>query len=94
MVSTSGVHLERTIIFGSYAKGNQNKRSDIDVALVSKDFTGSGFYDCRRINPFIIKVDSRIEPHPFTTEDFTRDNLFVAQKMMTQCPSKYEPPKL
>ena len=23
-----------------------------------------------------------------------QDNLFVAQKMMTQCPSKYEPPKL
>ena len=79
MVSASGVHLERAIIFGSYAKGNQNKRSDIDVALVSKDFTGSGFYDCRRINPFIIKVDSRIEPHPFTTEDFTRDNSFVDQ---------------
>jgi len=77
MVSASGVHLERAIIFGSYAKGNQNKWSDIDVALVSKDFTGSGFYDRKKVNPYLIRIDSRIEPHPFKPEDFTEDNPFV-----------------
>ncbi|ODS32306.1 MAG: nucleotidyltransferase [Candidatus Scalindua rubra] len=46
---------------------------------MSRDFTGIAFYDCKRINPFIIKVDSRIEPHPFKPEDFTRDDLFVDQ---------------
>lgn len=79
LIAENGIHLEKAILFGSYAKGKAGKWSDLDIALVSKDFTGIGFYDCKRINPFIIKVDSRIEPHPFTTEDFTRDNLFVDQ---------------
>ena len=79
MVKEEGIRLDKVILFGSYVKGMQNEWSDLDIALVSKDFTGIGFYDCKRINPFIIKVDSRIEPHPFTTEDFTRDNLFVDQ---------------
>lgn len=79
LIAENGIRLEKAILFGSYAKGKAGKWSDLDIALVSKDFTGIGFYDCKRINPFIIKVDSRIEPHPFTTEDFTRDNLFVDQ---------------
>ncbi len=79
MISADGIQLERAILFGSYAKGTADKWSDIDVALVSKDFTGIGFYDRKRINPFIIKVDSRIEPHPFRPEDFTRDNPFLDQ---------------
>lgn len=79
MVSASGLQLERAILFGSYAKGNPSKWSDIDIALVSKDFTGVGFYDRKRVNPFLIKVDSRIETHPFKPEDFTRDNPFVDQ---------------
>ena len=79
LIAENGIRLEKAILFGSYAKGEAGKWSDLDIALVSKDFTGIGFYDCKRINPFIIKVDSRIEPHTFTTEDFTRDNLFVDQ---------------
>ena len=27
----------------------------------------------------LIKIDSRIEPHPFRPEDFARDNPFVDQ---------------
>ncbi|MCF6149112.1 MAG: nucleotidyltransferase domain-containing protein [Candidatus Kuenenia sp.] len=79
MISASGIQLERAILFGSYAKGTANNWSDIDVALVSKDFTGIGFYDRQRVNPFIIKTDSRIEPHPFRPEDFTGEHPFVNQ---------------
>lgn len=79
MVSDSGLHIERAILFGSYAKGTENTWSDIDIALVSKDFTGIGFYDRKRVNPFLIKVDSRIEPHPFKPEDFTEDNPMVRE---------------
>lgn len=76
-ISASGLHIERAILFGSYTKGTANKWSDIDLALVSKDFTGFGFYDRKRVNPHLIKIDSRIEPHPFRPEDFTEDNPFV-----------------
>ncbi len=75
--SASGLHIERAILFGSYTKGTANTWSDIDVAIVLKDFTGIGFYDRKQVNPFSIKIDSRIEPHPFRPEDFTEDNPLV-----------------
>ncbi len=47
--------------------------------MVSKDFTGVRFYDRKRLNPYLIRVDSRIETHPFIPEDFTKDDLFAVQ---------------
>ena len=79
MISASGLHLERAILFGSSVRGTANRWSDIDIALVSKDFTGIGFYDRKRMNPYLIKTDSRIELHPFRPEDFTEENPFVHQ---------------
>ncbi|MCK6468320.1 MAG: nucleotidyltransferase domain-containing protein [Candidatus Brocadia sinica] len=79
LTSASGLHMEKAILFGSYAKGTASRWSDIDIALVSKDFTGVGIYDRKRINPFLVKVDSRIEPHPFRPEDFNEDDPFVKE---------------
>lgn len=79
MISHNGLHIERAIVFGSYAKGKAGKWSDIDIALVSKDFTGVRFYDRKKINRCLIKIDSKIEIHPFRPEDFTSDNFFVEQ---------------
>jgi predicted nucleotidyltransferase len=33
------IHIESAILFGSYAKGNWNAESDIDVAIFSEDFS-------------------------------------------------------
>lgn len=79
MLAASGFHIDRAVLFGSFVKGTAGKWSDIDIALVSKDFTGVGFNDRKKINPSLIKVDSRIEPHPFRPEDFTEDNPFVKE---------------
>ena len=37
-LKTLGIHVERVILYGSFAKGNQRKDSDIDLIVVSKDF--------------------------------------------------------
>ena len=79
MASAAGLHLERAVLFGSYANGTAGKWSDTDIALVSKDFIGVGFFDRKKVNPFVIKADSRVEPHPFRPEDFTEDNPFVKE---------------
>lgn len=79
LLKNSGIHLERVILFGSYAKGLENKWSDIDVALVSRDFSGIGFYDRKMVNPYLLKIDSRIEPHPFKPEEFNSDNPFAIE---------------
>ncbi len=64
------VYISEAILFGSHARGIANPESDIDVALVSDAFTGDRFEDRRRIIPFRRKIDSRIEPIPFKTEDY------------------------
>lgn len=77
MLSDNGLHIKRTVLFGSYAKKQAGKWSDIDIAVVSEDFCGVPFLDRKRINPLILKIDSSIELHPFKPEDFTKENPFV-----------------
>ena len=33
-----GIHVERAILYGSFAKGNQREDSDIDLVVISTDF--------------------------------------------------------
>lgn len=35
-----GVHIEKSYLFGSYAKGEEHEFSDIDLALISESFNG------------------------------------------------------
>jgi len=37
-LKTLGVNVERVILYGSYALGNERKDSDIDLVIISKDF--------------------------------------------------------
>ncbi len=37
-LKTLGVNVERVILYGSYALGNQREDSDIDLVVISKDF--------------------------------------------------------
>jgi uncharacterized protein len=37
-----GIDVSELILYGSYAQGTPNEYSDIDIAVVSKDFRGKG----------------------------------------------------
>ncbi len=39
------IHIDRAILFGSYAAGTFDEWSDIDLALVSESFKGDRFAD-------------------------------------------------
>lgn len=75
--------ISQAYLFGSYAQGKQKRWSDIDVALVSNHFEGDPFSDHCKVSPFILKVDTRLEVHPFRPEDFTLDNPFVEEIVET-----------
>lgn len=66
----------RIILFGSYAKGNFNEDSDIDIAVILKDYSNliDIQLDLMRLRR---KIDSRIEPHPFREKDFNITNPIV-----------------
>ena len=40
-LKAANIRIEKAFLFGSHARGNPGKWSDIDVALVSPDFSGS-----------------------------------------------------
>ena len=63
-------HIKRAYLYGSYAKGNYRKDSDIDLLIVSKDFTGNRFKDSLKLMKLCRNIDSRIEPMPYRPEDF------------------------
>lgn len=71
------ISVNEAILFGSFVKGNAREESDIDVALISDAFTGDRFDDRRRIVPFRRKIDSRIEPMPFSPAGFAEGGNLV-----------------
>lgn len=71
------------ILFGSYAKGTENEDSDIDIAIISSDFNDI-IEDGAKLIGLTWKIDTRIEPHPITTEDYEKiSNPFVKEVMNT-----------
>lgn len=75
-LNIAGVYL-----YGSYVKGNFSEDSDIDIAVVSSDFTGDLISDMLKLMRIRRRVDNRIEPHPFTIEEFNEHNPFVKEIM-------------
>jgi predicted nucleotidyltransferase len=73
--------IDKSVLFGSYAKGTYNEFSDIDLALVSESFSGNRFLDKEKIRPFIVKINTDISPMPFRPEDFNSDNIFASEIM-------------
>ncbi|HAQ18112.1 MAG TPA: nucleotidyltransferase [Prolixibacteraceae bacterium] len=66
----------KIILFGSYAKGNFNDDSDIDIAVIFKDY--SNLIDMQlELMRLRRKIDSRIEPHPFRESEFELSNPIV-----------------
>jgi uncharacterized protein len=70
------VKIEKAIVFGSFSKNNFNEDSDIDVALISDDFTGYPLADRKKI----VKADIRfpiIESHTFSKKYFEQGDPFI-----------------
>ena len=69
----SNYDCQQIFLFGSYVKGTYHEESDIDIAVILKEFknpieTQLELMRLRR------KIDSRIEPHPFREKDFNMTN--------------------
>jgi len=72
--------IENMILFGSYAKGNQNENSDIDVAVIVSSIN----YDFFTYTPLLWKlrrdIDLRIEPVLFEKNEDQSGFLQEIQK--------------
>lgn len=66
-------------VFGSSVREIRHDWSDIDLAIVSSDFSGDRFEDYKLLIPFILEVDRSLEVHPFHPRDFNEDNPFIKE---------------
>ena len=63
------MEIEKVYLFGSYAKGNPHRDSDIDVAFVVNKWQGDYFDVIPLIWKLTEQVDYRIEPHVIVPEE-------------------------
>ncbi len=77
------INSKKVYLYGSYVRGNFNADSDIDLAIVSDDFTGKIIDDQWLLMKLRRKVDLRIEPHPFLSREFDKTNPFVREIIET-----------
>ncbi len=76
--------IEKAYLFGSYAKGKANQDSDIDLALIFKNMDNSKRFDIQvQLMLIASQIDSRIEPHPISHDDFYSGNSFVSEIQKT-----------
>lgn len=70
---TSGFHLKKMVLYGSYSRNQQHKWSDIDVAIVADEFMGIGYEDVLLFSRHLSKFPklNSIQPRTYNTNDFT-----------------------
>ncbi len=67
------IHIDKAILYGSYAQGRQRKDSDIDVAIVSKDFGKDTVEEGMMLFIIAGDIDTRIEPVAISLESYEKD---------------------
>jgi predicted nucleotidyltransferase len=69
LLKSTGMNIHEAYLFGSAVAGQGSEDSDIDLAIVSKEFTGLPFYDVIKISKYRRSIDLRLEIHPFSFDD-------------------------
>ena len=81
-VAQENLNFITAYLFGSYAKGQQGSNSDI--AVIIEDLNDNKRFDTQvHLMLLASQFDTRIEPHPFSLNDFHPGNAFAAEIIKT-----------
>ena len=69
-LNAENISIDQMILFGSQTKGAK-PWSDIDVAIVSKNLGKDSVDEYVTLRRLSRDIDLRIEPHPFSPQDFS-----------------------
>jgi uncharacterized protein len=72
----SGINIEKAILFGSFAKNQFREDSDIDLALVSNQFSKNFIHNVKLTSKVNIKFPM-IEVHHFNTAYYEQGDDFI-----------------
>ncbi|MCK5241267.1 nucleotidyltransferase domain-containing protein [bacterium] len=81
LLKQQGVKVLRVILFGSYATGCADSDSDIDIAVISKQFGRDNIAEMMWLRKLALKVDSHLEPLPLTPQDLNNSYSTFAQEI-------------
>ena len=69
-----GIHARRAVLFGSYARGEGDKWSDIDLVVIAPEFDAAKELELvERLWQTTIAADNRIEPIPCGEKEWETD---------------------
>jgi len=71
--------IQAAYLYGSQAKGTATLWSDIDVAVVSSDFSDDLFEERLALMHLAARIDNRIEPRPFKEETFNGNDPIASE---------------
>ena len=72
----SGINFKKVLLFGSYADNKAHKWSDIDLLMISDQFTDNIFDNLDLFSKINIHYPE-IEVHPYSTKHFTDGDDFI-----------------
>ncbi len=73
--------VSKIMLYGSYAKGNYNKNSDLDIAVFIKDSTISIKDAYRIIQKICVTYDSDIQPQIFSEKEI-QNPIGIVEEIM------------
>ena len=74
LLQANGINIQKAFLYGSFARNEQSKESDIDVMLISDQFETAAMEVRARPWQYTRKVDSRIEPFSIGYKTFFSDD--------------------
>ena len=77
------IKLHSLYLYGSYTKDRFTEDSDIDIAVVADGFSGDLVDDTSMLMKLRRKVDNRIEPHPFSVDEFNENDPLAREIIRT-----------
>ncbi len=78
-IHNSGISFSQAWLFGSFATGDHNENSDIDIAIVLDDNEKNTFDTEVKLMVIRKGEETIIEPHTFSKEDFKYWSPLVKQ---------------
>jgi uncharacterized protein len=73
-LSKEGISIQQAYIYGSYARGEESKNSDIDLMLISEIFDNDDDKPIGKVWRISKSIDIRIEPYTVGLQRFQNDD--------------------
>jgi predicted nucleotidyltransferase len=71
--------IDAAYLYGSQVRGTATEWSDIDLAIISSGFSSDSFEERVALMRLAAQIDDRIEPHPFSPQDFNVSDPLVSE---------------